>query len=205
MVEDGRINPAKMEAALNDWLSKVEEQVNQIEEQVNTRAALIDLKSLERRWLDTNEEKEVRFQQLEQYCQRMCDQGNSRYEEVQERTLDWEDRFLQIQRHVEQSLDDQSRSMDHPPGGKAGSLLQSGLTSVYGNGGEINLSSVRTLEKKLAKRLGEGVERLGGIIKDLAKAQRKLDSRTCTLELKVLGARSDSAANKKRAITATKA
>ena len=68
MVEDGRINPAKMEAALNDWLSKVEEQVNQIEEQVNTRAALIDLKSLERRWLDTNEEKEVRFQQLEQYC-----------------------------------------------------------------------------------------------------------------------------------------
>lgn len=28
IVEDGKINPAKMEAALNDWLSKVEEQVN---------------------------------------------------------------------------------------------------------------------------------------------------------------------------------
>ena len=106
IVEDGRINPAKMEAALNDWLSKVEEQVNQIEEQVNTKAAEIDVKNLERRWLDTNEEKEVRFQQLEQYCQRMCEQGNSRYEEVQERSLDWEDRFLQIQRHVEQTLND---------------------------------------------------------------------------------------------------
>ena len=106
IVEDGRINPAKMEAALNDWLSKVEEQVNQIEEQVNMKAAENDLKNLERRWLDTNEEKEVRFQQLEQYCQRMCEQGNSRYEEVQERSLDWEDRFLQIQRHVEQTLND---------------------------------------------------------------------------------------------------
>ena len=106
IVEDGRINPAKMEAALNDWLSKVEEQVNQIEEQVNMKAAEIDVKNLERRWLDTNEEKEVRFQQLEQYCQRMCEQGNSRYEEVQERSLDWEDRFLQIQRHVEQTLND---------------------------------------------------------------------------------------------------
>lgn len=101
IVEDGRINPAKMEAALNDWLSKVEEQVNQIEDQVNSRAALSDLKSLEKRWAENVEEKEVRFQQLEQYCQRMCEQGNSRYEELQERSLDWEDRFLQIQRHVE--------------------------------------------------------------------------------------------------------
>ena len=39
ITEDGRINPAKMEEALNDWLSRVEEQVNQIEEQVHTRAA----------------------------------------------------------------------------------------------------------------------------------------------------------------------
>jgi len=39
-----------MEAALNDWLSKVEEQVNQIEDKVMTRASLIDLKSLERRF-----------------------------------------------------------------------------------------------------------------------------------------------------------
>ena len=46
---------------------------------------------------------------------------------------------------------------------------------------------MRTLEKKLAKRLGEGVERLGVIIKDLAKAQRRLETRTSNLELKVLG------------------
>ena len=206
IVEDGRINPAKMEAALNDWLSKVEEQVNQIEEQVNMKAAEIDVKNLERRWLDTNEEKEVRFQQLEQYCQRMCDQGNSRYEEVQERSLDWEDRFLQIQRHVEQTLNDQSRSMEHANGGKAGSLLQSGLTSVYGEGGggdAIALTQVRSLEKKLAKRLGEGVERLGAIIKDLAKAQRKLDTRTSNLELKVLGA-TTSGANTTRDASARK-
>lgn len=68
IVEDGRINPAKMEAALNDWLSKVEEQVNQIEDKVNSRAALIDLKSLERRVNDQGDEREVRFGQLEQYC-----------------------------------------------------------------------------------------------------------------------------------------
>jgi len=48
----------------------------------------------------------VRFQQLEQYCQRMIEQGNSRYEEVQELSLDWEDRFLNIQRQVEVSLNE---------------------------------------------------------------------------------------------------
>ena len=53
--------------------------------------------------------------------------------------------------------------------------------------GNLDLSNMRTLEKKLAKRLGEGVERLGEIIKDLAKAQRKLDTRTSGLELKVFG------------------
>lgn len=51
----------------------------------------------------------------------------------------------------------------------------------------MSLTSVRKLEKKIAKRLGEGVERLGVIIKDLAKAQRRLESRTSNLELKVLG------------------
>lgn len=76
---------------------------------------------------------------------------------------------------------------------KTGSLLQSGLTSLHndatdGNSKMISLSQVRTLEKKLAKRLGEGVERLGSIIKDLAKAQRRLETRTSNLELKVLGA-----------------
>ena len=51
-----------MEEALNEWLSKVEEQVNQIEEKVNTRAAQIDLSSLEHRLIDTHEEREIRFQ-----------------------------------------------------------------------------------------------------------------------------------------------
>jgi len=39
----------------------------------------------------------------------------------------------------------------------------------------------------LARRLGDGVERLGSIIKDMAKAQRKLETRTNGLELKVFG------------------
>ena len=191
-----------MEAALNDWLSKVEEQVNQIEEQVNSRAANVDLKNLERHILDTTDEKEVRFNRLEQYCQRMCDQSNSRYEMMQEQSLDWEDRFLQIQKHVELTLNDQSRSLDQPTLGK-GSLLQSGLTSTYGDG--FDLSSVRMLEKKLAKRLGEGVERLGHIIKDLAKSQRKLDTRTCNLELKVLGqTRGDSTVSDPNAVALKK-
>jgi len=44
--------------------------------------------------------------------------------------------------------------------------LQSGLTSVNENLVPGNFSTLKTLEKKLAKRLGEGVERLGEIIKD---------------------------------------
>jgi len=50
-----------MESALNDWLSKVEEQINMIEERVNTRAAQIDLKSLEYRVMDQHEERVSRF------------------------------------------------------------------------------------------------------------------------------------------------
>ena len=38
MTQGGKLNPAKMEAALNDWLCKVEEQVNSIEDQVGNRA-----------------------------------------------------------------------------------------------------------------------------------------------------------------------
>lgn len=71
-------------------------------------------------------------------------------------------------------------------GGK-GSLLQSGLTSLNEGTPSKDLTSLRTLEKKLARRLGEGVERLGDIIKDLAKAQRRLDTRANNLELKVFG------------------
>ena len=87
----------------------------------------------------------------------MVDQGNTRYEDVQNLSLDWEDRFLKIQRHIESSL-------IHDEG--KGSLLNSGLTSVYENPAGGDLSSLRTLEKKLGKRLGEGVQRLGDIIKD---------------------------------------
>ena len=71
-------------------------------------------------------------------------------------------------------------------GGK-GSLLQSGLTSLNQNDGITDLSNMRSLEKKLARRLGEGVERLGLIIKDVAKGQRKLETRTSGIELKVFG------------------
>ena len=71
-------------------------------------------------------------------------------------------------------------------------MLSSGLTSKYEQANVSgDLSSLRTLEKKLAKRLGEGVERLGLIIKDVAKSQRKLDSRTSNLELKAFGSVKD--------------
>jgi len=35
--------------------------------------------------------------------------------------------------------------------------------------------------------MSEGVDRLGTIIKEMARAQRRLDTRTVALELKVLG------------------
>ena len=40
---------------------------------MNARAPSLDVKNLERRMIDLFEEKEVRFAQLEQYCQRMVD------------------------------------------------------------------------------------------------------------------------------------
>ena len=35
--------------------------------------------------------------------------------------------------------------------------------------------------------MGEGIDRLGNIIKEMARTQRKLDTRTGALELKVFG------------------
>ena len=46
-----------MEGALNAWLSKVEEQVNSIEDQISGRAHQIDLKSLEQRFFNDETEK----------------------------------------------------------------------------------------------------------------------------------------------------
>lgn len=66
------------------------------------------------------------------------------------------------------------------------------------------MTSIRTLEKKLAKRLGEGVERLGDIIKDMAKAQRKLDSRTSNLELKAFGSTNIKESSKKKVVGTVK-
>ena len=51
--------------------------------------------------------------------------------------------------------------------------MQSGLTSQFENAaatGGPDLTNLRALEKKLARRLGDGVERLGTMIKDIAKA-----------------------------------
>ena len=49
--------------------------------------------------------------------------------------------------------------------------------------------------------MSEGVDRLGNIIKDMAKTQRRLDTRTVALELKVFGKskNSNDAAPKKKA------
>lgn len=74
------------------------------------------------------------------------------------------------------------------------SLLRSNLTSRIdggntstGGGTTIDVSQLRTVEKKLVRRMGEGIDRLGNIIKEMARTQRKLDTRTGALELKVFG------------------
>ena len=53
----GVLDANKMEGALNAWLSKVEEQVNSIEDQISGRAHQIDLKSLEQRFFNDETEK----------------------------------------------------------------------------------------------------------------------------------------------------
>lgn len=47
MIGAGGLNPQKMEAALNEWLSKVEDQVNQIEDSVSSKAPLTELENLD--------------------------------------------------------------------------------------------------------------------------------------------------------------
>ena len=43
-------NPKKMEAALNDWLVKVEDQVNQIEDSLEAKASLQEMQHVEQRF-----------------------------------------------------------------------------------------------------------------------------------------------------------
>jgi len=45
--KNGQLNMQKMEAALNDWLAKVEDQVNQIEDSVATKVTDGQLRQLE--------------------------------------------------------------------------------------------------------------------------------------------------------------
>ena len=67
------LDPNKMEGALNAWLSKVEEQVNSIEDQISGRAHQIDLKSLEQRFFNDETEKSNKLRQLEQFCKKVTD------------------------------------------------------------------------------------------------------------------------------------
>ena len=67
------LDPVRMESALNAWLSKVEEQVNTIEDQVQGKAHQIDLKSLEQRFFNDETEKSTKIRQLEQFCKRITD------------------------------------------------------------------------------------------------------------------------------------
>ena len=69
----GVLDPSKMEGALNAWLSKVEEQVNSIEDQISGRAHQIDLKSLEQRFFNDETEKSNKLRQLEQFCKKVTD------------------------------------------------------------------------------------------------------------------------------------
>jgi hypothetical protein len=50
-----------MEKALNDWLCKVEEQVNSIEDQLANRAHKIDLKSLEQRLFNDDANQQAKL------------------------------------------------------------------------------------------------------------------------------------------------
>ena len=59
------LDPVRMESALNAWLTKVEEQVNTIEDQVQGKAHQIDLKSLEQRFFNDETEKSTKIRQLE--------------------------------------------------------------------------------------------------------------------------------------------
>ena len=71
----------------------------------------------------------------------MCERVNARYEEAQEQSLDWEDRFLQIQRQLETTMHDYSHT---PNNDGKGSLLQSGLiTSNFENVTNFDRASVR--------------------------------------------------------------
>lgn len=98
--ENGRLDPDRMEEALNEWLAKVEEQVNHVEDKVLDKATQFDLQGLETRLGHF----EARTGQVEELSARIAEQAIHSYDEVKLKVIDIEEKYSLVQRHLENSL-----------------------------------------------------------------------------------------------------
>jgi len=69
-----------MESALNQWLEKVEDQINQIDDRVNQKASFYEVKDLEKKMQEESDERQQTTEQIlqiaqnaEKICNRLTD------------------------------------------------------------------------------------------------------------------------------------
>jgi hypothetical protein len=150
----------KMENALNEWLVKVEEQVNQIEAAVATKTCDKDLKQLEQRLIgEMSHRMELGTKQRED-------------DELKEKLFILEKKYVHLSRHIERTgtISVGSRS----------DILKTENSAV-------DLDRLNAVEKRIGRKVAETVDSLGAIIKDYAKMQNRLSTRVSDIETKVFG------------------
>ena len=120
-MENGQIDPSKIEKALNTWLENVEDQVNSIEEMVQNKAFQGDMKNLEHKLNEIEQDQDDKMAKVEKLCEQMTEKAVESHEELRQRLMDIEDRHVMITQHLDAQMQGQTS------GGKNGKINQSSI------------------------------------------------------------------------------
>lgn len=96
------LSAQKLENALNDWLTKVENQVNQIEQSVISKGSERELRQLENlvTELQQKSEQQSRFELSNKH---LLDQAFTSCEELKSQVFLLEKKYSHVQRHLERN------------------------------------------------------------------------------------------------------
>ena len=178
-----------MESALNDWLERVEEQVNNFETE---KASAFDLQQLEMKLQTEVRDRQNSTDQIlqiaqnaEKICNRLTDDALAAVEEVRHRQSDGDERTAQMVRYLEDKIRILERGGNFGEASPDTFKLTSGDT--FRTQGPQQNDMVQ-LETKISKRMSESIESLADIIKDYARKYRRLTERVGDVEVKLFGA-----------------
>lgn len=188
-------NAKKMEQALNEWLQRVEEQVNSFDTE---KASLFDLQQLELKLSNEVRERSRATDQVVQIAQnaeriatRLADDTLASVEEVQRRMAELEERQSQMSRYLETKIQQAHNSVS--VGSVAlvdsvGKQLDAGDTFRSHNISHSDFAvQLKMLDDKLSKRMADSVEQLAEILKEQARKQRRINDRVGEIESKIFG------------------